>query len=212
MASIVLGLGSSHTPMLNVRRDEWIRFAEFDPAIDQLRDKAGELRTYADLKEAAAPGLKVWLDKQSLASRYERAQAGIATLRQILARASPDAIVIVGDDQNELLGRDNMPAFLIYWGEEIVSRQIARPLPWDWYNVANTHYFDAEPHRYPVARDLALGIIHEMIDAEFDVATSACLGQDLGENHAIGFVRQRLMRDKSVPVVPILVNTFFPPN
>ena len=212
MASIVLGLGSSHTPMLNVKREEWPRFGESDPTIAQLRDRAGGLRTYDELVTIAEPAVRDWLSEPSFHSRYDRAQAGIAALRQILARVSPDVIVIVGDDQQEILHEDNMPAFLVYWGKEIVSRQIAPRLPWDWYNLANTQYFDTEPHRYPVAQDLALTIIDRMIASSFDIGASACLGQDLGENHAIGFIRQRLMPDKEVPIVPILINTFFPPN
>jgi len=212
MASIVLGLGSSHTPMLNVTREEWPRFSESDPTISQLRDKAGRVRSYDELVTIAEPGVREWLSESSFHGRYDRAQAGIVKLRQILARVSPDVIVIVGDDQHEILHEDNMPAFLVYWGKEIVSRPIARRLPWDWYNLANTRYFDAEPRCYPVAQDLALAIIDRMIAAGFDIGASAGLGQDLGENHSIGFVRQRLMPDRAVPIVPVLINTFFPPN
>jgi 3-O-methylgallate 3,4-dioxygenase len=38
------------------------------------------------------------------------------------------------------------------------------------------------------------------------------LPEGQGEGHAIGFVRQRVMPEKAVPIVPILINTFFPPN
>lgn len=212
MASIVLGLGTSHTPMLNVKREEWPRFVESDPTITRLRDKAGELKTYDELATIAEPRVRACLTQSSFHGRYDQAQAGIAKLRETLARVAPDIIVVIGDDQQELLREDNMPAFLVYWGKEIVSRQAAPRLPWDWYNLANTHYFEAEPHRYPVAQDLALAIIDTMIASGFDVGASAGLAQDAGENHAIGFVRQRLMPDKSVPIVPVLINTFYPPN
>jgi Catalytic LigB subunit of aromatic ring-opening dioxygenase len=212
MASIVLGLGTSHTPMLNVRRDEWCRFSESDPTIAALRDKAGRLTTYAALATLAGPKSGEWLDPASLFDRYDRAQAGIDILRDILARAAPDIIVIIGDDQHELLREENMPAFQVYWGSQITSRPVAPRLPWDWYNLANTRNYDAEPRRYPVAQVLALKIIETMIDAGFDIGTSSGLADGAGENHAIGFVRQRIMPDKAVPVVPILVNTFYPPN
>ena len=212
MAKIVLGLGSSHTPMLNVGREEWPRFRESDPTITQLRDRSGELTTYEELVTSSELRNQEWLSPQSFHSRYDRAQAGIARLRDVLDRVSPDAIVIIGDDQHELLHEDNMPSFLVYWGKEIVSRPIAPRLPWDWYNVANTHYFDREPQRYPVMQDLALKIIETMMRSRFEVGAASGLAQGLGENHAVGFIRQRLMPDKAVPVVPILINTFFPPN
>lgn len=212
MARIVLGIGSSHTPMLNVKRSEWPRFRESDPAIERLRDKAGGLTTYDALVADADPKLASWLTPASFADRYDRAQAGIATLRATLGRVAPDTIVVIGDDQQELLDQGNMPAFLVYWGKEIASRPVAPRLPWDWYNLANTRYFEAVPQRYPVAQDLALAIIDTMMREGFDVATAAGLEQDSGENHAVGFVRQRLMPDKTVPVVPVLINTFYPPN
>jgi 3-O-methylgallate 3,4-dioxygenase len=198
--------------MLNVRREEWPRFRESDPTITQLRDRSGEFRTYQELATKTEPRRQEWLSPQSLHGRYDRAQADIARLRDVFGEISPDVIVVIGDDQHELLHEDNMPAFLVYWGKEIVSRQIAPRLPWDWYNLANARYFDREPQRYPVAQDLALKIIETMMRSRFDVGASAGLAQDLGENHAVGFVRQRLMPDKAVPVVPILINTFFPPN
>lgn len=212
MANIVLGLGSSHTPMLNVKPDEWANFAQSDPSITPLRDTAGAVTTYEALATLAQPRVRDWLEPVSLRDRYRQAQAGIARLRQTLARVAPDVVVIIGDDQQELLHQNNMPAFLVYWGAMIVSRPIAPRLPWDWYNAANACYFDAEPQRYPIAQGLALKIIETMIDAGFDIATSAGLDEDSGENHAVGFVRQRLMPDKAVPIVPILINTFYPPN
>jgi 3-O-methylgallate 3,4-dioxygenase len=212
MASIVVGLGTSHTPMLNVKRDDWPRFADSDPTIAQLRDKTGQVTSYDQLVAQADTRLRERLVPASFLTRYDRAQAGIEVLREILVRVSPDIIVIVGDDQRELMHEENMPAFLVYWGKAIVSRQFARRLPWDWYNVANTRNYDAEPKRYPVAQGLALKIIETMIGAGFDIGASSGLTEGTGENHAIGFVRQRIMPDKNVPVVPILINTFYPPN
>lgn len=212
MASIVLGIGTSHTPMLNVEREEWPRFCESDPTIARFRDKAGGERSYDQLLALADPEVRRWLTADSFHRRYDRAQAGIATLRATLARVAPDIVIIIGDDQQELLHEGNMPAFLVYWGKEIVSRPVAPRLPWDWYNLANTHYFERSPRRYPVAQDLALAIIDTMVEHGFDVAASAGLEQDAGENHAVGFVRQRLMADKAVPIVPVLINTFYPPN
>jgi 3-O-methylgallate 3,4-dioxygenase len=33
-----------------------------------------------------------------------------------------------------------------------------------------------------------------------------------GEGHAFGFVHQRIMKDVPIPVVPIFLNTYYPPN
>ena len=33
-----------------------------------------------------------------------------------------------------------------------------------------------------------------------------------GEGHAIGFVHKRIMKDLDLPVVPVCINTYYPPN
>lgn len=212
MASIILGLGTSHTPMLNARCEDWPRFAESDPAMARQQDKEGRLRTYDELVALADPAVKTFLNAASFAARFAHAEADIERLKTILARHAPDIVVIIGDDQNELFHGENMPAFLVYWGAEIESRQRSRNLPWDWYNAANTRYYEREPRRFAVADGLALHIIDRLMDEGSDLAQSSHLPEGQGEGHAIGFVRQRVMPDKAVPVVPILINTFFPPN
>ena len=56
MAKIVLGLGTSHTPMLLASDDTLPRFLETDRNI-RHRDKEGRPVTYGDLLEAADPRL-----------------------------------------------------------------------------------------------------------------------------------------------------------
>jgi hypothetical protein len=212
VASIVLGLGTSHTPMLNARCEDWPRFAESDPAIPRQQDREGRPRSFDELVALADPAIRSFLDPASFQARFARAEEDIERLRGILARVAPDVVVIIGDDQNELLHGENMPAFLVYWGKEIESRQRSRHLPWDWYNAANTRYYESVPRRFPVADALALHAIESLMDEGFDLAQSSHLPEGEGEGHAIGFVRQRVMPDKNVPIVPILINTFFPPN
>ena len=51
-----------------------------------------------------------------------------------------------------------------------------------------------------------------MIDREFDIASSNGLPPGQGEGHAHAFVRKRLMEDQTLPVVPVFLNTYYPPN
>jgi hypothetical protein len=44
------------------------------------------------------------------------------------------------------------------------------------------------------------------------VATSDRLAEGLGEGHAFGFVHKRLMDGAAIPVVPLVLNTYYPPN
>ena len=46
----------------------------------------------------------------------------MARLRDDVAAARLDALIVVGDDQEELFHHDNMPAIGIYYGETIFGR------------------------------------------------------------------------------------------
>jgi 3-O-methylgallate 3,4-dioxygenase len=51
-----------------------------------------------------------------------------------------------------------------------------------------------------------------LIENDFDVAYGAMLPRPRGEGHAFGFVHRRLLAGSIVPVVPVVVNTYYPPN
>jgi Catalytic LigB subunit of aromatic ring-opening dioxygenase len=57
-----------------------------------------------------------------------------------------------------------------------------------------------------------------MMELEFDVGQSNALPQDGQEwsrdalPHAFGFVLRQIMEDRPVPHVPIMINSFYPPN
>ena len=59
---------------------------------------------------------------------------------------------------------------------------------------------------------MALHLIGELVDREFDIASSNGLAPGHGEGHAHAFVRKRLMEDQDLPVVPVFLNTYYPPN
>jgi catalytic LigB subunit of aromatic ring-opening dioxygenase len=69
-------------------------------------------------------------------------------------------------------------------------------------------------HRYPAHAKLGEQLIAALIEKEFDVASAAQVDdpEKLGFGHAYGFVIERIFRGRSIPVVPVLLNTYFPPN
>jgi hypothetical protein len=44
------------------------------------------------------------------------------------------------------------------------------------------------------------------------VSSANALPEGQGEGHAFGFVHRRLMNGAAVPVVPVVLNTYYPPN
>ena len=215
MASIVAGIGSSHSIMLMAKLEDWPHFAEVDKErAKNYFDKAGNPTNYENLLAMAPKGLDEILLPEAMRSRYERCQIGIAKLRHAIGRIAPDIIVIIGDDQKEMLLEDNLPAFLVYWGKEIFNRPTTKTEPWDWYTEARRRYYEPVAKAFPVASDLGEYLVGALMDANFDVAQSTRQPGHVGEGegHAFAFPREVLMPNKSVPIVPVCINAYYPPN
>jgi hypothetical protein len=216
MTKIVLGLGTSHTPMLLASDDTLPRFLETDQKI-RHRDKEGQPVTYGDLLEKADPKLANMVAPAQLVARQNTARAGMRHLRQTLGAAGLDALIVLGDDQNESYLEDCRPAFAVYFGDTIrnghVQHKTYAHYP-EWYIKNRQGFFEPDaPRDYPVHSALALHVIENLMDLGFDVASSKSLPEGDGEGHAIAYVHRQVMDEKNtIPVVPIFLNTYFPPN
>ena len=214
MADIVLGIGTSHSPLLNSPAEDYPKHAAIDASGRKLIDKNGKPCTYGDLLAQADPSIKQQIEPKVLEERSERCTANIARLARDLADAKLDALIIVGDDQHEQFFEDNMPAMLIYWGETIENNplRMAEDAPLFWRKARSQFHETEKPRQYPVASKLALHLIESLIDQEFDISHSKKLSKEHGEGHAFGFVHRRMMDGKVIPIVPLALNTYFPPN
>jgi Catalytic LigB subunit of aromatic ring-opening dioxygenase len=212
MARIVLGVATSHTPMLMASAEDWPSFIDRDGVRDFL-DKEGNPATYAELLARVEPGVAAELTPQRFAARHAAAQEGVEHLKDAVRRAELDALIVVGDDHKELYQDDNLPAFAVYHGKTIRNVPLDGFKGPEWARRATARYYEESAAReYPVDNRLARHLIGELIDREFDPVSSDALPAGKGEGHAFGFVRKRLMEDQALPVVPVLINTYFPPN
>ncbi len=212
MARIVLGMGTSHTPMLNAPPTDWPRFIERDAKRTNLLDTEGRLTTYDEQLQRAPAGITAEIAPERMAARYAVVQGAIARLGDFLREADLDALIVCGDDQEELYQHDNMPGILVYYGETIRNVPLA-PMTepnWGWRASARWHE-EKVPRDYPVDARLAHHLIDELIDREFDISASNRIEEGMGEGHAIGFVHRRVMQEV-VPIVPVCINTYYPPN
>ena len=222
MAQIILGMGVSHTPQLHTPAEQW------DIRVDaDRRNKAHKYRgkTYdwdglKALRQAENLANEATLEKRQ--ERLKRAHQSLEGLAQIFESVKPDVAVIVGNDQHELFDDSVTPAFTVFWGDKIenVPRskdQIAR-LPAG-IHIADHGHVPPRTEIYPGAPELGLRIIEHTIADDFDVAHSRILHKVDPEHsilsgipHAYGFVYRQIMKDKVIPNVPIILNTFYPPN
>lgn len=216
MAKIVLGLGTSHTPMLLASDETLPRFLETDQKI-RHRDKQGRPATYAELLHKADPQMAAMVAPAELVARQNKARAAAAHLRQTLSTAKLDALIVLGDDQDESYLEDCRPTFAIYYGDTILNsneqhERYRQRFP-EWYVKNRQGFFeDSTPRAYPVDAKLATHLIAWLMDHGFDPASSKRMREGEGEGHAVAYVHRRVMDERPVPVVPVFLNTYFPPN
>ena len=95
MAKIVLGIGVSHSPVLNGKLEDWSLFIEGD-RVRGHRDKAGHPATYDDLLERADPDIAARIGPDPFAARHAVAVSNLSRIRAALANASLNALIVVG--------------------------------------------------------------------------------------------------------------------
>jgi len=234
MAEIVLGIGTSHSPVLALTPDLWPQYSSNDPNNRELISTRSATRvTYDELLKEADPSFADRINMDQFQQEHERLQRGIAEVRQSLQDAKPDVVIIISDDQDEILFDDNMPAFSIYWGETV--KLLPRQVPPDATEMRKkimAGYGDVELD-VPVDSELGEHVIKSLIDQDFDISHSRYLRNEYGGNigpsgyvwwkretpprpfgigHGWGFVVKRLMDNKPFPILPVIINTCYPPN
>ena len=214
MAKLVLAVGTSHSPLLASPPEDYPKHAEIDAKGRKLLDKNGRPCTYGDLLSTAPADIASQIEKPVLEQRAAQCNAAIARVAQSIADARLDTLIVIGDDQNEQFFDDNMPSILVYWGETIENRELQMPAdaPAFWRKARSQYHEAAGAKEYPVDAVLGLHIIQHLMGNDFEVSHSRRLAKEHGEGHAFGFVHRRLMPDKITPIVPVALNTYFPPN
>jgi hypothetical protein len=184
MANLVGCFAMSHAPQLMLDPDHWklLRMRESE----KLPEKP-ELETETDEVK--------W-------TKWRRCMDAIAVLRQKLEASRPDVIVLVGDDQHENILDDNTPPFTIFIGEQAEATTSLRYL-----NQPKSE----NRTRYDIDSELAKGLLADLMDNGFDPAYSKMTRYDGGLGHAFARVLKFLVPDASCRIVPIMVNTYFPP-
>lgn len=215
MARIVIGLGSSHTPLLTLPAKDWIHRSAADYANPSLNLSDGRFVTYEELKGEAGEHYAEAATAAVLERKAATCQAALDRLVKALDDAAPDVAIIVGDDQRELFSPANQPMIAIYHGETAPTSDAygAADLP-EWVRTVGAGYMMDEVHAVPCASEVAWGIIEGLVDQDIDVATCASVpeGSKAAFGHAFGFIVKRLFQGRRIPIVPVLLNTYYPPN
>jgi len=202
--ALVLGLGASHSPNVSTVPELWRLHAE--------RDRRNPNLDFVRLAKAARPELAAELTLEVFQRKHEACQRAIADLARALAKAEPDVVLVIGDDQRELFQDECMPAFALYAGRELLDIPIDPETVDPSIKPALWARHAPQKESYASDPDLARALISSLSEQGFDIAISVAQppGRSLG--HAFTFVRLRLMGEHAPPMIAVFINTYFPPN
>ena len=219
MAEITFGFGTAHGPLLSTPPDKWDLRAKAD-RMNPAHPFRGGTYTYDELLALRKDENLAEQNTLEVRTEYHsRCQTQLDYLSERIAEEEPDILVVVGDDQREWFLEDIQPPFTVYYGDEVVNtafdeEKANKMRPGLVYSARATH--PDEDQTYPCEPGLASQIISQAIEEEFDITASKVppTGPDgpRGIGHAFGFIYRRLLRDRPIPLVPVMINTFFPPN
>ena len=215
MAEIVIGVASSHTPQLSSGVDMWLDHAERDRRNPYLLGKDARYHTYDELLAEADPAIEQELTPAIWEHKYQRCQQAIESLADSLLKANADVALVIGDDQRELFRDDGIPAFACFTGDELVdmppSGEALERMPKGIRAASWAAHSDSQQH-HPVQSALSAHVAEQLATGDFDITvfTQQPAGRTLG--HAFTFPRYRLGLPAETPIVPVFVNTYYPPN
>jgi len=183
MAEIVGCFAMSHAPQLMIDPDHWELINKPRPT--------GPL----------APELQN-LSLETKWERWKRTRAAVDQIRERIDELAPDAVLVVGDDQHENMVDDNMPPFTIFIGDDVeasVSLKYLNETP------------DQNRTRYTVDSALGRHLIDDLMESGFDPSYSHKTRYVGGLGHAFARALRLVAPDAQFPIIPVMVNTYYPP-
>lgn len=184
MANLVGCVAMSHAPQLMLDPDLW----------HLLRNRQGE-----NLPDK--PGLENETQEVKW-HKWRACMSAIEELRKKVEALRPDVVIVVGDDQHENLVDDNMPPFTIYMGAEAEASLSLRYLK---------QSKSENRTKYTIDASMAEGLVHGLMDNGFDPSYSKATRYDGGLGHAFARVLKFLVPKNDCRVIPVMVNTYYPP-
>jgi hypothetical protein len=204
----ILGIGTTHVPYLMNAPANMLRMRAI---LCGFAEKLSGKR-FQDPPEAQA---QLGADPEPVAREHHRRHwEAFARLSAYIDEVRPDAILMIGDDQDQCFQTNNLPPYAVYVGESVDATPFHMSrLPGDAeyvkqvWGVDTSHTYD-----WPCHAELASSLRDALIRRGFDTASTDDVNSDrwkfgLGHAHANTqlFLRNE---DGRVPIVPLFVNCY----
>jgi aromatic ring-opening dioxygenase LigB subunit len=162
---------------------------------DDVRDRNRESFKRRRGKEAPIQPQLAGETLEANRERFKSVQRGHDALRRELSEEKPDALIIIGDDQNEVFSGSNVPQLAVYIGGAFTL----------------SPRFCSTRAKYRSHDSLASEIMSMGVKEGFDVAMLGSFDDDELASHAHAQVLDALLPDADIPVVLIFVNAIHYP-
>jgi hypothetical protein len=239
VADIALGVAAPHSPLLAVGPGQWelpddessvgggAVSSQFPPPT-RLKGRfhlRGDVLDHAGLASArAGEGWDKLCTLDARKDAYDRCLAAQRRQAEELLGAGVDAMVIIGDDHLEWFGHGVTPTFMVYNGTRVTNFALTPQEREQGVAVHNNPIRHAgqlvnRPDvdtDYPLHPELAEHLVRSLVADGIDIAE--CRQQPTGPDgavlnlgYAFTFVQRRILGDRLLPMVPVIVNAYFPP-
>ncbi len=213
MASLVAAFGSSHSTMLFSALENWIALFDHVDRNAPINDFEGTPRSFDELLKATPPGAADRISPDAITQRFESTQASMDRLHADITAAKLDVLIVIGDDQREIFKDACRPAIGIYYGETIRNAAAPSTPTDDWYLLDQRRRLeDGSDKHYPCHPALGAHIIQGLMARNFDITAVKALVGEQFEGHAYSFIHRRFLANHPIPMIPVFLNTYYPPN
>jgi 3-O-methylgallate 3,4-dioxygenase len=213
MGQLYAAFGSSHSIMLAATPEDWVGAFRASDRRMPLFDKTGIPRNYDELLAVAPSDAADMVTPDKMLAAHKRTFKAVADLKRHLEVTDLDALVIIGDDQHELFQDSMMPSLAIYYGDTIRNAPRAAVVKDNWYKRAQQERLEPEREaHYPVHNALALHLIEGLAANGFEACSVREIPPDQHEGHAFSYIHRTYLGDRTLPIVPVMLNTYYPPN
>lgn len=239
MAEFLGAVATSHAPPMFLEPGYWTEQSDLadrdNPEL--ISPRTGKVTSYTDLMAEVAANdreLLASLSDAAFRANYDRMTTATQRLRTTIRELAPDVILVISDDQEEIFFDDNMPMFSVYWGKSWPL------LPWRSPRAAANRVFDAFKKGWgdrelevPVDAETGAHVIESLANDDFDISQFRYFREEYGGTvgpagylreartrppvkrgipHGFAYVVKTLLENDPIPMVPVFINTCYPPN
>jgi hypothetical protein len=203
MAQLVLAVGSSHGPSIQIGPEQWPRLGEGDTRDPRFN--------FQELIKSAKPGLDREIVPEVQRARHAAAHGALKVLTDLVDEARLDVVVVISNI-HRVRPADHHPVFGIFRAESfpVVKRVDQRFDPdarfvSDEKRARERNLADAPGHAA-----LANFLIESLIADDFDVACLDRLPEGAALDDAFTFPYEWLFGGRRIPMVPFLLSRDLP--